>query len=152
MTEGCGASKWCRAWLSPYRRTIFPIRSRPDGPKVKQVLEAVGVSESSLDRIRLAQGVVGKSSYVAAVALLALLVVAYSLKDSGYLMVVGFIILLLFFVYFGGVLWFATKHPDMALLEGAELVKWRQIDMAAKGQPSLPNSTQQVIGSESSDG
>ena len=116
------------------------------GPNVKQILESVGVSESSLDRVRLSHGVVGKSSYVAGVALLALLVVAYSLKDSGYLFAVACFILILFFVYFGGVLWFSDRHPDMALLEGAELVKWRQIDMAAKGQPSLPASTQQVIG------
>lgn len=118
------------------------------GPNIKQILEAVGVSESSLDRVRLAQGVVGKSSYVAGTALLALLVVAFSLRDSGYLLAVGCIILVLFCAYFGGVLWFANKHPDMALLEGAELVKWRQIEMAAKGQPSLPPSTQQVIGSD----
>jgi hypothetical protein len=117
-------------------------------PNVKQILEAVGVSESSLDRVRLAQGVVGKSSYVAASALLALLVVAYSLRDSGYLLVVGILIVLLFVVYFAGVLWFANRHPDMALLEGAELVKWRQIEMAAKGQPSLPDSAHQVIGSD----
>jgi hypothetical protein len=119
------------------------------GPNVKQILEAVGVSESSLDRIRLAQGVVGKSSYVAGVALLALLVVAFSLKDPGHLLAIGCFILILFFVYFAGVLWFSNKHPDMALLEGAELVKWRQIEMAAKGQPSLPDSTQQVIGGNS---
>lgn len=118
------------------------------GSKIKDVLEAVGVSETTLDKVRLAQGVVGKSSYVAATALLALLVVAFSLKDSGYLLAIGLIILLLFVVYFAGVLWFATRHPDMALLEGAELVKWRQIDMAAKGHPSLSNSDQQVIGSE----
>ncbi|SDT17785.1 hypothetical protein [Bradyrhizobium canariense] len=119
------------------------------GTSVKQILEAVGVSESSLDGVRLAQGVVGKSSYVAGVALLALLVVAYSLRDSGYLLAVACFIVVLFFGYFAGVLWFANKHPDMALLEGAELVKWRQIEMAAKGQPALPNATQQVIGGES---
>jgi hypothetical protein len=118
------------------------------GVNVKQILEAVGVSEASLDRVRLSQGVVGKSSYVAGIALLALLVVAYSLKDSGYLLAVGCLIFSLFAAYFGGVIWFAHKHPDMALLEGAELVQWRQIEMAAKGQPSLPNSHQQVIGSD----
>src|SRR5258708_39403343 len=94
-------------------------------PNVKHILEAVGVSESSLDRIRLSHGVVGKSSYVAGTALLALLVVAYSLKDSGYLLAIGCFIVLLFFGYFAGVLWFANRHPDMALLEGAEFVKWR---------------------------
>jgi uncharacterized membrane protein len=78
-------------------------------PSVKQILEAVGVSESSLDRIRLAQGVVGKSSYVAGKALLALLVVAFSLKDSGYLLAIGCFIVILFFGYFAGVLWQQTS-------------------------------------------
>jgi hypothetical protein len=114
-------------------------------PHVKQVLEAVGVSESSLDRIRLAQGVVGKSSYVAGLALLALLVVGFSLRDPVYLLVVAFLIVIVFFVFFGGVLWFAHKRPDMALLEGAELIKWRQIEMAANGK-SISNSTPQALG------
>lgn len=113
------------------------------------MLAAVGVSESSLDRVRLAQGVVGKSSYVAGTALLALLVVAYSLKDSGYLFAVACFVLILFFGYFGGVLWFANKHPDMALLEGAELVKWRQIEMAAKETAAIPqDTTPKAIGGE----
>src|SRR5437588_748666 len=106
------------------------------GVNVKQILEASGVSES-LDRIRLAQGVVGKSSYVAGIALLALLVVAYSLKDTSYLLAIGCFVLVLFFGYFIGVLWFANRHPDLALLEGSELVKWRQIEMAAKEIPSI---------------
>ena len=119
------------------------------GIGVKQILESVGVSESSLDRVRLSHGVVGKSSYVAGVALLALLMVAYSLKDSSYLFAVACFILVLFFGYFGGVLWFANRHPDMALLEGAELVKWRQIEMAAKEMPSITHdNTPKAIGGE----
>jgi hypothetical protein len=119
------------------------------GPNVKQILAAAGVSESSLDRIRFAQGVVGKSSYVAGTALLALLVVAFSIRDSAYLLAVACFILVLFFGYFVGVLWFAHEHPDMALLEGSELVKWRQIDMAAKeGSAISHDPTPKAIGGE----
>jgi len=42
------------------------------------------------------------------------------------------LIVVVFVVYFGGVLWFANRHPGVALLEGAELIQWRQMDIAAK--------------------
>ncbi|WP_445493136.1 hypothetical protein [Rhodopseudomonas sp. RCAM05734] len=100
---------------------------------IKRALEAAGVSESSLDRIRLAQGFVGKASAVAGAAFLVLLMVAFSLRDTNALLLVAGITLLLFAIFFLGSLWFAHTHPDLALLEGAELVRWRTIDMAAKG-------------------
>jgi hypothetical protein len=35
---------------------------------------------------------------------------------------------------------FAHKHPEQALLEGAEIIQFRQQEMAAKGLPSPPSS------------
>ena len=110
------------------------------------LLSKIGISEGALDRVRLAQGVVGKSSYVAFAALIGLAVVAYSLKDPGYLLAIGLVIAATFLIFLFSVLWFAHKHPDTALLEGAELVRWRQIDMAAKGLPSPPQSYHEVVG------
>ena len=40
-------------------------------------------------------------------------------------------------------MWYATKHPAVALLEGVELVTYHQIDMAAKNikiPASQPNT------------
>jgi hypothetical protein len=113
---------------------------------IKKALEAVGVSESSLDRIRLAQGFVGKASYVAGAALLVLIAVAASLRDPVYLLIVAFLALCLFGIYFFGALWFSHTHPDLALLEGAELIRWRQIEMAAKGNPHIGHSPPQALG------
>ncbi len=96
------------------------------------MLSKAGVNASALDRIRLAQGVVGKSSYVAAAALIALGAVAVGLRDTSALLVIGVFVLVVFIVYFFGVMWFAHRHPGESLLEGSELIQWRQIEMGAK--------------------
>jgi hypothetical protein len=98
---------------------------------------------------------VGKASYVAGAAILALGVVAFVLREPVFLLIIAICIVLLFVVYFGGVLWFAHRHPGVALLEGAELIQWRQMDMAAKSIPEatrLETSEQLAIGSNQSRG
>lgn len=118
-------------------------RSRYYGPmlndRVRQGLEAAGINAASLDRIRLARGVVGKASYVAGVAILALGVIAWQLHDPALLIADAVLVILLFGMYFCGALWFANKHPGVALLEGAELIQWRQLDIAASDAPAHPN-------------
>jgi len=118
-------------------------------PDIQQILSKAGVNAETLDRVRLAQGVVGKSSYVAGAALLALTVVAFNLHESAYLITVGCVVLALFIIFFGGVLWFAHNHPGESLLEGAELIKWRQMEMAAKEITDLQRaekSASQLLG------
>jgi hypothetical protein len=95
-------------------------------------LSRAGINASALDKIRLAQGVVGKSSYVAGAALLTLAVIAVGLRGTDLLFYLGCFVLVIFVLYFLGVMWFAHKHPGESLLEGAELIQWRQIEMAAK--------------------
>jgi hypothetical protein len=108
--------------------------------RVRQGLEAAGVNAESLDRIRLARGVVGKASYVAGAAIIGLAAVAWGLRDPVYLIVDACLILCLFVAYFVGVLWFANKHPGVALLEGAELIQWRQLEIAASDMPAQINN------------
>jgi hypothetical protein len=83
---------------------------------IREALEQSGINASTLDRIRLARGVVGKASYVAGAAILALAGVAWGLRDPSYLLVDAVLIVVVFVVYFGGVLWFANRHPGVALL------------------------------------
>ena len=47
------------------------------------------------------------------------------------------LVVLVLLVYFAGTLWFANRHPGGALLEGAELIQWRQMDMAAKSSAQI---------------
>jgi hypothetical protein len=52
------------------------------------------------------------------------------------LLIIAGIVALIFILYFTGALWFANRHPGVALLEGAELIQWRRLDMIAKsGSP-----------------
>jgi hypothetical protein len=45
------------------------------------------------------------------------------------------LVVLVFVIYFSGTLWFANRHPGVALLEGAELIQWRQMDLATETVP-----------------
>jgi hypothetical protein len=106
---------------------------------IRRVLDQSGINASSLDRIRLARGVVGKASYVAVAAVLALGGIAWRLRDPIYLLVAAVLIVLVFAIYFSGTLWFANRHPGVALLEGAELIQWRQMEIAAKTISTIEN-------------
>jgi hypothetical protein len=91
----------------------------------------------ALGHIRLAHGVVGKTSVVTGLALLVLAGIAWRVSTD-LLLVMGGMVLLIFFVYLAAVLWFAHRHPEQALLEGAEIIQYREQEMAAKGVPELP--------------
>jgi|SRR5437868_5927679 len=106
---------------------------------IREALEQSGITASTLDRIRLARGVVGKASYVAGAAIVALAGFGLTLRDPIYLLADAVLVLILFVVYFAGVLWFANRHPGAALLEGAELIQWRQLDIAAKSTAPIEN-------------
>jgi hypothetical protein len=119
--------------------------------EVTKALNAVGISTASLDKIRLARGVVGKASYVAGATIFAIAVIAFSLRDPFYLFCLAPLAVFVFVAYFVGALWFAHKHPGVALLEGAELIQWRQLDMAARDVSDLEklkNAAPQLIGSK----
>jgi len=77
--------------------------------------------------------VVGKTAYLAAAAILALGAIGWAIRDS-YL---AFVIACFILVLAGGALWrifkYAEEHPESSLLEGAELIQWKQLEMAAKG-------------------
>jgi hypothetical protein len=92
----------------------------------------------ALGHIRLARGVVGKASVVAGIAILVLGGIAWRI-DSGLLPMMAGAVLLAFFAYLAAVLWFAHRHPEQALLEGAEIIQYREQEMA-KGVIELPHS------------
>lgn len=91
----------------------------------------------ALGHIRLARGVVGKASVVAGIALLVLGGIAWRIGPALLLVVAG-MVMLTFFVYLTAVLWFAHRHPEQALLEGAEIIQYRQLELAASHVPEAP--------------
>ena len=121
-------------------------------PDIRKIAEGAGLNVEAFDRIKLGRGVVGKVSYVAAAALLVL--AAAALRISGVWLFAGLIgaTVIVFLAYIMGILWFATKNPGIALLEGAELIQWRQMEMGVKGVKSIPQEPnieppQQIEGS-----
>jgi hypothetical protein len=94
----------------------------------------------ALGHIRLARGVVGKASVVAGIALLVLGAIAMRI-DAKLLLVISGMVLLAFFVYLAAVMWFAHRHPEQALLEGAEIIQYRHQEMAARGFPVAPQAS-----------
>lgn len=97
---------------------------------------------AAYERVRLARGVVGKASTVAIAAVAALGAVAWSLRDPLYLIIVAALIVCVFAIYFGGTLWFANKHPGVSLLEGAELIRWREMEMSSKSMGHISGEQQ----------
>ena len=93
----------------------------------------------ALGHIRLARGVVGKTSIVAGIVFLVLGTIAWRIAPD-LLFAFASMLVIAFFLYLGAMLWFAHRHPEQALLEGAEIIQYRQQEMAAKGVPELPSS------------
>jgi hypothetical protein len=108
---------------------------------LNETLRAAGIKTEELRHIQFApRGVVGKTSYVAAVALGVVGVVAWRVKSEEALLAVGGGVLLLFLIYFFGVLLFARKNPGLALLEGAQLLQWRQMEITTSDTQSVADT------------
>ena len=104
-----------------------------------EILQRAGIKGGSFQRIRLGRGAVGKTASIMLGACGVFAVIAYG--TSGHVVALialaaMFTMLVLIVIY--GILDFASRNPAQALLEGADLVKWREIDMAAKNVPALP--------------
>jgi hypothetical protein len=106
------------------------VASEPDNPPPLINLSAFG-------KVRLGQGVVGKISYVAAILMTGLGVIGWTLGDGYLKLAVAVLMVLAGAGYLTSVLWYADKHPQTSLLEGADLVQWRQLEMAARDKPPL---------------
>jgi hypothetical protein len=110
---------------------------------IRRALDQSGVNATSLDRIRLARGVVGKTSYVALATVLTLGGIAggiaWTSSNPIYPFVLAILIVVVVMAYLASTFWFANRNPGIALLEGAELIQWRQMDIAARTIPSIEN-------------
>ena len=82
---------------------------------------------------KFGSGVLGKSAIAIGILMLAGAIAVGRLKtDSAILIALG-IMALIFLLWFFPVMHFVQKHPDMALLEGAEWTGWQRFQVAAKG-------------------
>lgn len=107
-------------------------------PKLPWPLSAINVAQ-----IRFSRGVVGKMSYVAASFVIGTAVVAYSCTEAQYKFYIVLTGASMFFAYMLAVLFFSYLNPTAALLEGADYVDMKRIELqvAAKDQqPVLPSA------------
>jgi hypothetical protein len=81
---------------------------------------------------KLGSGVLGKSAIVIGILMVA--VIAAVWRSHSDFAIVGALLIGagLFFLWFNRVLGFASKHPDLTLLEGAEWTGWKRFEAEAK--------------------
>ncbi|HZL59847.1 MAG TPA: hypothetical protein VFC38_09105 [Stellaceae bacterium] len=109
----------------------------PDQPG--DILNKLGISGEALDRVRFARGVVGNTTYAICAALAAIAAVAFSFSSHpGVAELLILVIVGVVSLYLLGTWIFSHLNPGLALLGGAELLKWRQMEMGAKGMTILP--------------
>lgn len=110
---------------------------------IKRILDKVGLTLSSVQRLRLPGGVVGKLCWVTIVVVVTLGAIVWRLNNIW--LGVGVVLFIAFFSTFCMVrmLRFSTQHPDVALLEGAEFLVYHQkLVLGAKGLPEPPKHLQ----------
>ena len=88
---------------------------------------------------KFATGVLGKSAIVLGILLVVAIVAVWRLHSD--VAIFGTVVLaaLSFFLWFYPVIKFAGKHPDIALLEGAEWSGFQRFQAEAKGYSPKPS-------------
>ena len=92
-------------------------------------------------------GPVGKK---AAIAMVALIVVAVSLPVAGWLGLTGAVYValgLIVVIFFGAMRSIDTtveRFPELAMMDGMEVVAYKKVALAAKNQPSIPDTPRMI--------
>jgi hypothetical protein len=121
-----------------YSWVLMPNGNKSIGDSIKEVLLThLGVTSESLHRIKLGRGAVGKITVIAVAALIAIGAVGLKLSNAGFILAVVAILGIVALSGLACILYVIIKQPEMAVLEGAELVLYKQITLGVKGQPSL---------------
>ena len=93
-------------------------------------------SLQGLGQVRLGHGLIGKMCLAVVVAIGALgsIAIAIGGPNAHWFQITIAVFILLIIGSFGtAAFWYGVKYPQVVLLEGGELIQWRQMDMAAKG-------------------
>ena len=107
---------------------------RPEDGAIEKVL-----GRHWFGSVKLGRGVVGKSTVAIASVMAVLLTIALRISTDWMLLMLGAVAVVAFIVYLLVIFFLARKHPEAALLEGAELVHWAQINAGGtKDAPAPP--------------
>lgn len=83
--------------------------------------------------IRLGSGLLGKSAIVIGLFVACIFAAIFRLHDDRYIMGALIFGAFVFFAWFVPIIRFADRHPDAALLEGAQWAQHQRDQLAAKG-------------------
>lgn len=104
------------------------------------LLGQLGTSAESLQKIKLGRGAVGKITVITVVALLSIAAVGYRITGTPYILALVGIIAFIALAALACILYVIVKQPEIAVLEGAELVLYKHVTLGVKDRPSLPSS------------
>lgn len=98
----------------------------------------IGKVFSSVGKIRLPGGMVGKFCTVLIVTAVSIAVISWSVKDVRIAALGMVLVSVLVFSLGWRILSFAEKNPEVALFDGAELLMHHKLRLGKKGEPSMP--------------
>jgi hypothetical protein len=106
--------------------------------EIPAILEKFGIKAESLEGVKIGQGVVGRSAQVALGAMAVLAVIGCRLSSDFLLLLLGAATIGTVWWFFNAARDFAIRHPELALMEGATLMAYKQVELASKDQPHPP--------------
>jgi hypothetical protein len=106
------------------------------------LLGQLGINSESLQKIKLGRGAVGKITVISIAALIAIAGIGSKVSGTTSVLIVVGVLGFISLAALACILYVIIKQPEIAVLEGAELVLYKHVTLGAKGQPALaPGST-----------
>lgn len=112
-------------------------QDKPIADLIAERLSAyVGASADTLHKVKFGRGAVGKIAVIIAIAVMALGAVAVRIGGSAALVIAGGLVLVTL-AGLGVIFYIVIARPELAVLEGAELVMYKHVTLGAKGMPPI---------------
>ncbi len=110
-------------------------------PGARPIIDFDQLFETTIGRIKFGSGVIGKTGTVMLGVVIVFGIVAYRIDGFWALAGIALLTAAVFLVYLFATLRFAERNPNIAVLEGAELIQAKRLDLGASEMPALPDQT-----------
>jgi hypothetical protein len=105
-----------------------------------KITARLGASSETLHKVKFGRGTVGKVAIIAVASLTAIGAATFHLEGTNALIGIGALVLITFAVL-GIILYVVVARPELAVLEGTELLMYKQITLGIKDNPQIANSS-----------